>query len=477
VLIAFAAVLRTFHRKTAPVSPAPSLVVLEFRTSPSSATIRIDRQDRGSSPLRLELEEGKHQLEALKEGYRPSSQILEVRRDSTTPVTLALEPLPLRLELFSGLKKAQIQLDGRPAGEARDGRWSFDGVGPGRHILRISIGEAETTLRFEAVPGSLPTVGGPSASKSLKVVLVSILAGHGRVQFNFSPTRVSLDDQPRTLSKSGELQLSDLSVRNHLLRWEEGKNQGKVEFESRSPAVPTIFLSLENASPSELASTRAAEPAAVAAPPESAASVQTDPGYSLRKRAYEAYQKGHYAEPPEDNAISYASQALQLDPKDYWSVDLRAMSVYKEKLLVQDSLKNKDFLTARRITGALAQLLPNQKEIVELQKQVNAAEQAEEPSPHQASALSVKAAYRLKQGKYPGTLSVEGQHLKFVSDAAAGGQAQSLDIPCSDIKDISGTDTLGPGAQGLRVDTKAGETFEFLAPESVAAALKSACAR
>jgi len=84
-------------------SPATSGVPVEIGTSPPGATIRVNQQVRGASPVRLSLPPGTYQLEATLEGHEPASSAVTVGREPVAPVRLILQPLAATLDRPPGL--------------------------------------------------------------------------------------------------------------------------------------------------------------------------------------------------------------------------------------------------------------------------------------------------------------------------------------------------------------------------------------
>ncbi len=214
------------HQQPPPPPPPPpvSMLDVDLITIPPGAMLRIDGQEQGTSPRHLNLTEGTHQLEALMEGYQPLSKRFTVSHASAAPVTLTLQPLPLKLHLLTKMKDAQVELDGQPAGGIVDGNWVLESVDLGAHTLSISVRDSETTVSFQAVPADVPVLSGSSTTKNLRVVTVGTFASRGFVRFSFKPGKmISVDDRPAAELERGGLELKDLAKGTHTLAWEKAK--------------------------------------------------------------------------------------------------------------------------------------------------------------------------------------------------------------------------------------------------------------
>jgi serine/threonine-protein kinase len=96
-------------------SPATSGVPVEIGTSPPGATIRVNQQVRGASPVRLSLPPGTYQLEATLEGHEPASSAVTVGREPVAPVRLILQPLAATLRSPTGAESGAGALDRPPS--------------------------------------------------------------------------------------------------------------------------------------------------------------------------------------------------------------------------------------------------------------------------------------------------------------------------------------------------------------------------
>jgi serine/threonine protein kinase len=133
-------------------SVAPeSLGTLALQTNPAGATVVIDGQQRGATPLSLQLKPGRHVVELVTDGdvrtipvmITPGGQFshsIEIPR-----ATSALGELQIRTEPAG----AQVSIDGRPLGKSP---LTAEGLSPGPHtvVLENELGPVTQRVTIEA---------------------------------------------------------------------------------------------------------------------------------------------------------------------------------------------------------------------------------------------------------------------------------------------------------------------------------------
>jgi hypothetical protein len=134
-----------------PAASPEALGTLSVQTNPAGATVVIDGQQRGASPLSLQLKPGRHVVELVTEGDVRSipvmitpggqvSQFIEIPR-----VTSALGELQIRTEPPG----AQVTVDGRVLGKSP---LTAEGLTPGQHtvVLENELGPVTQRVTIEA---------------------------------------------------------------------------------------------------------------------------------------------------------------------------------------------------------------------------------------------------------------------------------------------------------------------------------------
>ena len=137
----------------------------------------------------------------------------------------------------------------------------------------------------------------------------------------------------------------------------------------------------------------------------------------------------------------------------------------------------------------MGQLLPGRSDVAGLKEDIVSAERAEAAAhrPPPVVPLASFRVYHMHTEKSPadngpycsGTLSVLGQHLKFVAESATDGQVHNFDLACSDIREIKKNSRVAARQGGFHVRTA--NTNYNLVPvdpsSSPAPALATACSK
>jgi hypothetical protein len=239
--------------------------------------------------------------------------------------------------------------------------------------------------------------------------------------------------------------------------------------------------------------TRVSKPAPPPAPTPAPAAPEVDPKKvqlaNLQNLARDAYSKSNFAEPSGASAIGYMTQALAIDPNDDYSKKLLQNAVNGGTYQVQQAIAKKDFATAQRLAGEMAQLLPGRKEVEGLKEDIASAQRAEEAA-HRPPPVTPQVSFHVMhmhtdkapadKGPYcEGTLMVIGGHLKFAVQSSTDGQTHPFDVACSDVREVKKNSRVASHQGGFHVRT-AQVNFNFVpadAGSSPAPALASACSK
>ena len=209
-------------------------VMVRIHANPPGAAIRINGVERGAGDVSVKLRAGSYQLEASKQGYISSSIPLVVER-GMQPIELSLKPapppavvveLPPALRLSSDLSRGMVKVDDREAVELKDGEFTIENLGWGKHTLEITSGPAKANIQFEAVRGGLPSITNTPTAKELKAVVVTSFGNQARIQATYAPVKITVADTQQTgeIGPAG-LELNNLSAGSHEVVLEEGKTR------------------------------------------------------------------------------------------------------------------------------------------------------------------------------------------------------------------------------------------------------------
>jgi serine/threonine protein kinase len=134
-----------------PAAASESLGTLSVQTNPAGATVVVDGQQRGATPLSLQLKPGRHVVELVTEGDVRSIPVMitpggQVSHSIEIPrTTSALGELQIRTEPAG----AQVTVDGRLLGKSP---LTAEGLMPGPHtvVLENELGQVTQRVTIEA---------------------------------------------------------------------------------------------------------------------------------------------------------------------------------------------------------------------------------------------------------------------------------------------------------------------------------------
>jgi hypothetical protein len=110
---------------------------LRIETTPAGATVKLDGQERGKTPLPLlGVSVGEHRLELALDGFLPVSKTVEVADQQTTTVKEVLERAQGSIVCVSVPPGAKITLDGQDVGTTPQ---TLQAVPVGRRLLTLSL--------------------------------------------------------------------------------------------------------------------------------------------------------------------------------------------------------------------------------------------------------------------------------------------------------------------------------------------------
>lgn len=122
---------------------------VSITTTPSGATVLVDGENMGTTPLDTRLAVGTHQYTIQLEGYRSVEGGVEVTSSGSDPIRHELEPMQGRLIVEGAPEGARVFIDDKEVGPASEEL----PIAPGNHTLKITAKNYEplqTTVSVEA---------------------------------------------------------------------------------------------------------------------------------------------------------------------------------------------------------------------------------------------------------------------------------------------------------------------------------------
>jgi predicted Ser/Thr protein kinase len=151
---------------------------LDLRSDPPGATALMDGRLLGTTPLRVDVDAGLHQVTLRREGSADltfatridTGKTVSEKRAlvATTPIPSSAPPMPAEASLvvYSDPPGATVYLDDEPMGatDAGTGRLAKTGLAPGAHRVRLSLpGRIDFAQEARLAPGGPTTIRGTLA--------------------------------------------------------------------------------------------------------------------------------------------------------------------------------------------------------------------------------------------------------------------------------------------------------------------------
>lgn len=206
----------------------PNWAPIAFSTQPAGATLRIDGEVVGKTPLTAEVGAGKRRYEIFLGGYKPRRGGLNVEANSPQTVpAIRLEPTDGLLAVRSEPEKATVQIDGRYRGET-----PLDlELAPGRSY-QVKVSKSGYEPRSESVE----IRSGQTAEMRLEM---AALTGEVRINVLPSDAELIINGEPLSGEPSRTVKLQAVP---HTV---EVKKAGYVPFEQKVTPIPGVLKSID----------------------------------------------------------------------------------------------------------------------------------------------------------------------------------------------------------------------------------------
>ena len=218
---------------------------MEFRTFPAGASLRIDRELRGTTNTTVKLPPGDHKIEVILDGYEPVITTITVGPEASPVVELTLTPHPQMVRVYADFTSGEVRLDGEPQGELQDGQLILQAVSMGEHTLEVSSGANRVSFAFELTPAQPPRLAGPIVAQNVLAIVISNAGTDGMAHSSATPVSLSIDGQAAGSIGPQGLPLTGVQPGDHQLKLGSGSDARElVAGFGVNPAL-TAFLKLD----------------------------------------------------------------------------------------------------------------------------------------------------------------------------------------------------------------------------------------
>jgi hypothetical protein len=248
--IAFLVNMARKHARAVEAAKIPATVEVQVATIPPGAAIKVNGEDKCTSPCPLVLSPGDYQITAFLPGYEPGANGVTVAATGAPPqVNLTLEPSPQPMRILAeGVDGGQVTVDEQPAGVVQDGQFVIDNVKPGPHTVKIAAKGGEASFSFETAEAKAPAITG-ATGKNLLAVVVSSFGNNARLATSAGPLKLTLNGQPQGDASPGGVDLQGFQAGPAEIAVGEGPAQKTMQ-ETFGPAPAlTVFLRPERVGP------------------------------------------------------------------------------------------------------------------------------------------------------------------------------------------------------------------------------------
>jgi hypothetical protein len=243
--------MRQKKNKAAELAAAtPAGIEVQVATTPPGAAIKVNGEDKCTSPCSVNLPAGDYQITAFLAGYEPGANGVTVPATGAPPaVNLTLEPSPQPMRILAeGVDGGKVTVDDQDAGEVQDGQFVIDNVKPGPHTVKIVAKTGEASFSFETADAKAPTITGATA-KNLLAVVVASFGNNARLATSAGPLKLTLNGQPQGDASPGGVDLQGFQAGSAEIAVGDGPTQKTMQ-ETFGPAPAlTVFLRPDKAGP------------------------------------------------------------------------------------------------------------------------------------------------------------------------------------------------------------------------------------
>ena len=139
IVVALIVVLVNQARKRNAIEKQRELaaVQVDVATTPSNASVRVNGEQKCTSPCQVSLAPGSYQIMAFLDGYDPATSALNVASGQPAVVNLTLSPQPQTVRILTDLDSGTVAYDDQPPAELQEGQFVLENVTPGPHTVKV----------------------------------------------------------------------------------------------------------------------------------------------------------------------------------------------------------------------------------------------------------------------------------------------------------------------------------------------------
>jgi PEGA domain len=238
------------HRQQIAAPPPVATVEVQVATTPPGAAIKVNGEDKCTSPCSVSLAPGDYQITASIPGYEPGANGVTVPATGPAPavsLTLEASPQPMRV-LAEGVDGAKVTLDEQDAGTVADGQFVLDKVAAGPHTVKIVGKGAEASFSFETADAKAPNITGATA-KNLIAIVVATFGSNARVATSAGPLKMTLNGQPQGDVSPGGVDLQGFQPGSAEIAVGDGPNQKTIQDTFGPGPALTVYLRSDKPAP------------------------------------------------------------------------------------------------------------------------------------------------------------------------------------------------------------------------------------
>jgi hypothetical protein len=405
-----------------PKPPAPvTTVSFQVKTDPDGATVTVDDNNKGTTPVPLAFPPGHYRLKLSLPGYKPVERDLDVA-PGFSPASEHLDALPAHLQVTTDVADAKLTLDGDLKSPSTPGapldvpELALDMP----HTLQLASGNNNAQLSFSAMAARVPELQFKASGTTVSTFVLTAFGGKGRF-YASSKVKLSLDggQSYREVPAEG-LDLDSIPSDAALMTQDDkGLTRPLATNAAQSPMVQVFFLGSKPA---------------VSVGSLSIASPEADFVVLVDGRKVIYQRKG----PP--YLVSNVATGVR-------QVQIQKDGFRAEPSSIAVEVKANQAASVKVTFVALPTLLAIQGSIPGTRVSIG---------PRQVGVTDPRGELRteMQPGTYTVTLSKDGYRSRNVNITMANGQAGTISPPQSRVDVITGTITLKKEPSRMRLSIK-----------------------